>query len=369
MALEVAERRRIDDAVDALLRYNKSPFITDFLKSQPQPRISPARYEKDELRLLIKQVLSGEYRGRKKYQLRLDGLIDHLDRLQETGRQHLYLLHLAGGASPLLARLRDPAEARHILGVAEMPESGVSVWESRGKPTLAQVRHDCRGGEGTFQRLILKWVETREYWAAEESSATDSSTAEEQEEQRDAEGISDAPLAEEEPAASSQRVQVSVRHEERAVTFFVVNLVTGDCELRIQALRGHSRANRREQLDTYRRLVEDLLDTQLAGPLVLAPAIRRVLVAGEVPIVHCSAILPNGGRFIGGKGELPPVDLRTLEAGLTVRFDWPQPIGGIGRVELDGRLDEVFILRPLVPEQHQLLLDRVRSWRAEELAG
>lgn len=98
------------------------------------------------------------------------------------------------------------------------------------------------------------------------------------------------------------------------------------------------------------------------------PLYGRVLVTREVPIVRCSAILPDGGRFIGGKGELPPVDVRSLQAGVTIRFDWAQPSGGVGRVELDGRIDEVLILRPLLPEQYDRLLKQVRRWRKQGLA-
>src|SRR3954470_7258301 len=90
MALDATERKAVDDAVEALARYNKFPFVTDFLKQQAVPRISPTKYEKDELRILIKQVLLGEYQGKKKYVLKLPDLITHLDRLQETGRQHVY---------------------------------------------------------------------------------------------------------------------------------------------------------------------------------------------------------------------------------------------------------------------------------------
>lgn len=369
MPVDAIERKRIDEAVETLARYNKSPFVTDYLKQQPAPRISPAKYEKDELRTLIKSILLGEYRGKKKHVLELGGLINHLDNLQETGRQHVYLFRLLDDGLQLLARLQDPNETKLLIGGEdELYGDGLHVWETSGGPKLAHVRHDPPEGAAKPQRLVLKWVETREFWAPDRPTDVPPSTEVSEEEEISEEEEAE-PTAIHEIPADTQRVQVRTRHEERAVTFFVVNLNTGDCELKIQALHGQSRVARREQLTTYRSLLATLLGVELVGPDVLAPAIRRVLVTREVAIVRCSAILPDGGRFTGGKGELPPVDVRTLQAGVTIRFDWPQPSGGVGRVELDGRLDEILILRPLLLEQHQLLLDQVRRWRHEGLTA
>ena len=47
--------------METVARYNKEPFITDFVRQQPKPRILPNRYEKDVLCEIIEQVLLGEY--------------------------------------------------------------------------------------------------------------------------------------------------------------------------------------------------------------------------------------------------------------------------------------------------------------------
>lgn len=369
MVLDAIERKRINEAVDALARYNKSPFITDFLKAQPRPRISPGKYDKDELRTLIKQILLGEYRGKKKHVLRVDDLITYLDQLQKTGRQHVYLFRFPDAArDKLLARLRDLNEVKSLIGgEEELYNGGLFVWESKGGPKLALVRHESADGATESGSLVLKWIETREFWAPEgaldtlESGELNDEEETPEEQRRYVQGARESD--------ETRRIQVSVRHEERAANLFLVDLSNGECELRIQALHGQSRVARLEQLGTYRSLVEKLFEVELVGPIVLAPAIRRTLMTREVPIVHCSAILPDGGRFTGGRGELPPVDASKLQAGVTIRFDWPQPSGGIGRVELNGRLDEVFILRPLIPEAHRLLLEQVHRWREEGLAA
>lgn len=369
MTLTTTERKRVEEAVETLARYNKSPYITDFIKQQPKPRIAPHKYDKAELCALIKQVLLGEYQGRKKYVLKLEGLIAYLDALQETGRQHLYSFRLPEEErDKLLARLRSWEEVKALVGgEEELYSTGRMVWEARDRPELALVRYNRPAGATEPRSLLLKWVETRDFWEPQHATSTSEfeEGVEEEGEGQEEDELQESQEAQEE--RQSQIVRVRVRREERAITFFVIDLENGDCELRIQALRSRARIARQEQLATYRALVVDLFGFEPVGPTVLAPAIRRALVAREVDIVGCRAILPDGGLFIGGEGQLPPVDVQRLQAGVTIRFGWPHPGSGTGRVELDGRLDEMLILRPLLPEPYQLLLERVRRWRREGL--
>lgn len=361
MALTATERKRVEDAVETLSRYNKNPFISNFLKEQPKPKIPIAKYEKDELCDIIKQVLLGEYRGKKKYNLKLEDLIVYLDGLQETGRQHLYLFSLPEEErESLLARFRNANEVRTLLNCGnELYGKGRFIWETSEGPQLAQVCHD---GPGTTTQgsLILKWVETRVFWAPQQATRNQDSESLE-------ESMEDIEVPQTE-ADESQRIQVRIKREERATTFFVVDLENGNCQLRIQAIHGRARIARQSQVNTYRALIKTLLGFELVGPTVLAPAVRRALTTREVLIVNCSAILPDGGRFIGGRGELPPVDVGKLQAGVTIGFEWPQSGAGVSRIELEGRLDEILILRPLLPEQHGLVVERVRRWRREGLA-
>jgi len=362
MALTAIERKRVEDAVDTLARYNKNPFINNFLKEQPKPKIPVAKYDKDELCDIVKQVLLGEYRGKKKYKLNLEDLITYLDRLQETGRQHLYLFKLPEeDRESLLVRFRNETEVKTLLNCGDdIYGDGKLIWETSDGPQLAQVRY---GNSSTNQSAILalKWIETRAFWAPLQAP-TGSQGFESPDE-----------LTETNPVVQSeddesQRIQVRVKREERATSFFVIDLENGVCELRIQAIHGRARLARQSQVNTYRTLIKDLFGFELVGPTVLAPAVRRALTTREVNIVSCSAILPDGGRFIGGRGEFPPVDVRKLQAGVTIAFEWSQRGAGVSRIELDGRLDETLILRPLLPEQHRLVVERVRRWRREGLA-
>jgi hypothetical protein len=355
------ERKRVDDAVRTLARYNLDPFITNYLRKQPEPpkppkptkrakkgpkqeavqKIPISKYDKPEVCGIIREVLLGEYRA-KKYELQLDALVEHLDELQETGRQHVYLFRLPESKCQTL---RDPIARKELFAVDDaIYANGILEWEARKGPLLVRVWTDA-------QHLLFKWVETREYWIPE---GADEAVEEE--------------IEEEEEEDADKKTRTTVRREERAVSFFVIDLEGGNCELRIQAIRGQSKEVRLQQLGVYRALIATLLGCDVAGPVVLAPAIRHVLLTREVDIVHCSAILPNGGRFIGSKkGEVPPVDIRKLEAGVKITFTYKQPGGSVARVELDGRLDEILISRAMVPEQHRLLIERIQSWREEGL--
>ncbi len=88
----------------------------------------------------------------------------------------------------------------------------------------------------------------------------------------------------------------------------------------------------------------------------------------QIEIASCEAILPNGGRFTGRHDEFPPVDVRKLQAGITIQIEWVPKIGGISRIELDGRIDEIFIRRPFVAKEHVRLLTQIRKWRHDGLA-
>lgn len=381
MTLTLIEQTRVDQAVEALSRYNK-PFITDFVskkkragsalegEQQKALGIPQAKYDKSELCSLLGKILRGEYTGPKKYSLSLDELIRYLDKLQETGRQHLYLFKLPEDRrEELLRSLRTLDNVKALFGGdSGIYDKGITIWESRSLPRLARVRYDTPLGSSEAACLVAKWIETRVYFRpkvdplATTSAEMHGATLEEDldEEEND----------ESEPGKYEEKVHVSVPFEERAATFLIIRLTDGECELRIQAVRGRGRAARQNQLAMYVSMISDCLGCELVGPAVLAPAIRRALILRDIPIVRCEAILPDGAQYIGKrKGQVPAVDPTELQAGVIIRFDWAQPTFGGGRVELDGRLDEIGILRPLRPESHAALVETVRQWRQDGLGS
>jgi hypothetical protein len=384
MTVGIVEQSRIDETLKTFHRYIVDPFVTDFLReeakkvaaqratlevkpkgkkaqraSEPE-HIPITTYKKPQLFKVMRNVLLGKRLGERRYVLHLDALVAYVDRLQETGRQHIYLFQLQDAG--LLARLNDAEEVRKLFG-ADVYGDGKLVWDAKKGPELVRVWQ-----QGT--RLFLKWIETRQYWSKEDPNAA---TAGDDDEERWLDAIMEEEKAEEEEEQAielqegDKQVTTRFLREERATSYFVVDLGDGHCELRIQLIRGRARDARQKQFATYRTAAERLLGVTLVGPTVLAPAIRRALIERKIDIVHCWAILPGGGKFDGKKGEFPPVDIRKLQAGVQIKFDWDPPEGGKIRVELDGRLDEILTSKPLVPEEHRNLLTQIERWREEGL--
>jgi hypothetical protein len=332
------ERRRIEDAVVTLASYSFEPMV-DYVRNRSKPQIPISRFNKNQLRDAIRNVLMGELVRDQRYELNFDALIDYLDALQETGRQHLYLFRLPEAQrDALLAQLRDRTQLKALLKCdEEICNGGRRIYETAKGPELALVKYELAA---TTQYLLLKWIETRKKPA---DAGDEGETEEEAEEKQESA-----------PVAAGQR----------AATFFVINLENGECDLRIQDLETRALKTRTAEMARFRTIIEQRLGFALVGPLGLGPAIRSVLLTGEVDVLHLTADLYTGGRFVGGRKQFPPVDLRRLETGLKARFAWKQtqPDGTIGSVVLDARINEVLILKPLLPDHHRRLIETVRQW-------
>jgi hypothetical protein len=333
-------QRRIEDAVLTLDSYDR-PTMDRYVRTHPKSqRIPVGRFLKPELRDAIQKTLRGETVRDEQYVLSFDALIDYLDALQETGRQHLYIFRIPEGQREVLA---DPQKVKELLqGDEAIYTGGLRIFETaKGQPELALVKYEPAEAP---RYLILKWIETR---------GDPADGGDEQEEIEDAE--EQEATAPEEPLGR------------RAATFFVADLENGECELRIQDLQTRAMKVRNAEQIRFRGIVEQRLGFPLAGPLPLAPAIRSIILTREVDVLHLMADLPTGGRFIGKRNQFPPADLRRLEKGLRARFAWKQeePKGTDGSVVLDGRVNEVLILKPLLPEHHRRLVDTVWQWLDE----
>lgn len=152
---------------------------------------------------------AGEHRARRHLRIITSSRLPSV--FQETGRQHLYLLHLPEeGRDQLLARLRDLNEVKALLGGEEAiyQEGGRLVWETKKGPQLALVRHNRPDGATPPHSLLLKWIETRVFWTAQKPGGGTGAGK-----PREAED-----LAEEDEEEESQKVQIKERREERAAT-------------------------------------------------------------------------------------------------------------------------------------------------------
>lgn len=190
--------------------------------------------------------------------LRLDDLAAHLDGLKGNGRQVVFLWRLKAGEEAYLGELSRRHSDRSDL-----------VWEPDA-PVLAEIRHLGPTGDDA---LRFKWVASRRYFVAERPAGPNA------------------------PPVFEPRVQ-------RAVTFFRVDLRTGDCELRIQSLpfEGQELPSLRQELDRYRSEVEKLLDLNRYSPVLIEP-IASLWLRETYPglaITRWGVILPTGKPLYGG---------------------------------------------------------------------
>ncbi|HKS24425.1 MAG TPA: hypothetical protein VJZ76_16615 [Thermoanaerobaculia bacterium] len=173
--------------------------------------------------------MRGETVRDERYVLSFDALIDYLDALQETGRQHLYIFRIPDGQREVLA---DPQKVKELLkGDDAIYAGGLRIFETaKGQPELVLVKYEPAEAP---RYLILKWIETR----GEPADGDD-----EQEEIEDAE--------EQEATAPEERLDLQTRA---------------------------MKARNAEQI-RFRGIVEKRLGFPLAGPLPLAPAIRSIIL-------------------------------------------------------------------------------------------
>lgn len=319
-------RKMVDESVETLFSYTLKPFVHDFLARQPPPRI-PTYLNEGRMRDEVTAALLGTHQNSR---IRLEDLVAYLDRLQESGRLHVFLLSVPRDQ---IRRLSEAEEVKRRLagkGVADRYSQNHFIFHAREVPELSAVRHDPG-------RLVLKWVETRTWWKVRER---------------------DLDLE-----AGVQTVK-SDQKEERSVSFFCLDLESGDAEVKIQKLRYDALTTRRRAFEQYRGLAVELLGCDALEQILLAPAIRRALGEG-VLISKAEAVLPDGSIWKGKPGGSLPVPHDSLRAAISLEYRHEHKI----RVGLDARVDEVQIHTSCQPDSLQAVLSQVRQWHADAVAN
>lgn len=323
MTLSKPHRKQVAEAVDALFGYHLEPFVRDFVRRHPAadadapappPRIAASLSER-LLRQEIEAALNGEHPT---VRLELGELRTYLDELQESGHQHVYLFELPEPRCRDLDGF-DPDGFR---------AGSTAAWiaEAQDGPVPASVRFDP-GGE-----LVLGWVETRPYvqfMGFEVDPETGIQTAK------------------------------KVPREERAVSYFHLDLTSGEAELKIQKLQTGAVDARHQELVKYRALVTEVTGCEELFQLPLAPAIRRAMAERVSGLNRVTVVLPDGGRWTGGRSDRCPVDPSEVRAAVSLKYTLPATSV---RIELDGRLDEVQVPNPCTPEQLRSILCQIRDW-------
>jgi hypothetical protein len=101
-------------------------------------------------------------------------------------------------------------------------------------------------------------------------------------------------------------VPAAIRHSQRAVSFFRLDLENGDCELRIQSFphEGQGLPSRQEEVERYRAEAARFVDLGRFEPVLIEPVARRWLREPPLEVRRWTVVRPNGGSLEGHeKGE------------------------------------------------------------------
>jgi hypothetical protein len=222
------ERRRecVREALDILKHYNNVPFVDAFKK---------------------------KYGGmpREGVELRCEALLHYIDQLKMWGKQHVFLFSLRRGEEHYRHDLADPGYIQGKLRQLDLEgryEADICKWEAE-EPYLVDVRYE-KNRDNRVQWLVYKWVETRRFKVWEGDTLVDK--------------------------------------EERSVNFFIVDLLDGTAELRLQSLKARPGKKLHEEYDLYIAQLKRLLDIRLFSIFSLVPIMKRFLYKYILPITNWS---------------------------------------------------------------------------------
>lgn len=289
-----------------------------------------------------------------------DTAFDYLDERRENGEQHLFLFRLARDESARLAALRDPAPLIDALARVRPRPADDELGDRRAvrdtlyapapreallfetvveaeEPKLAAAY--WRGPHRS--ELFLKWVETRRWQRL---------------------------------VTVPQPVQQT--YQERAVSFFRVDLAEGRAELRLQRLHPSPERPLEDEVAALRGQLASLLGGAGGGvlgvgpflPVLVEPAMRRLLTSQIARVLSWQVDWIDSGRLGGGVDPALAQCLfrrhREFSA-LRLSAEWlfERP-GGKERkvpVQLDGRTNEICFPKRCTAAEMAVVLDHVRE--------
>lgn len=300
------EEKWLDEAVEVLGHYNTNPFTDTFLDKYNLSKTGNTRDKHKKIRDNIS--ISKEAPTFK-------NLADYLDELKMYGKQHVFLYALREEQREYLDRLRDSDHVRDRLsqfGLGGLFNNSQLVWEVP-ELQLAEVRHFFNAHEGL---LLFKWVGSRRY---------------------------DVRV----PAEPGQE-QVLQPKTERTVNFFIVNLIDGTAEIRIQSLPSRAHRSLREELERFKKEIVKFIDFKFFSPVPLASVIKRLLGNPVLPVTGWKIEYPARRRVAGGRDPsylfklgLPFKNFFSRE--ITVYWECEQEAHGRPRLffTLNGENDEI----------------------------
>lgn len=247
------------EALDELNHYIITPFTTKFMEDHNLP-ILPT---KKAMHKLIQSKVAGS-----KKPPHFEDLVEYVDELRPWGKQCVSLYALRYDEREYLKQLLDPDYIKERLGdkerlgenLEDRYNNNVCRWKSN-TPFLSEVRHnfDYDNKRGW---LSFKWIQTRKF---------------------------------------QKLVGVMLKtFEERSVNFFIIDLADGSAQLRIQTLPSMPLKKLDQELQTYTKEIEKLLEFHRFSPVSLQLVMREFLFKKVLPIARWS-VQTQRGNLIGAK--------------------------------------------------------------------
>lgn len=224
----IVEDERLEVVLELLKRRNKK-FASAFLENKGLPKTGTWG-------ALTERLKDGVRSG----QLTVEELCRVLDDAEDEARQHVYLFQCPDG---LREQLRSAANVRSLLRRNNMEHlyNDSRPVDKPTTPTLVSVRHNNR-------LLYMKWAETRKWWEK---------------------------VNEEVVELEGRRIVEYEQREERVVSILEIDLVSGETEVRIEAIK--RRLSPDKEFEATANVFKPFLDLAVLTELSLGAAIEHLI--------------------------------------------------------------------------------------------
>lgn len=244
----------LKEAIAELDHYITNPFTTDFMEKYGLP-VLPS---KKAMHALIRNKVT---RSRKPPNF--EDLVEYVDELKPWGKQCVSLYTLRYAEKEYLRQLLNPDYIKERLSKFNLEDrynNNICSWKS-DTPFLSEVSHNFDYDKNRGW-LSFKWIQTRLFKAFV------------------------GPML--------------VTFDERSVNFFIIDLEDGSAQLRIQSLPSRPLKKLDQELKTYKKEIEKLLDFDRFSPISLQPVMREFLLKKVLPITRWS-VNTRRGNLIGAR--------------------------------------------------------------------
>ncbi len=288
----------------------------------------------------------------------LERAFDYIDEISETGEQHIFLykikqecqgyLHELQNWNTIIERLNHKIDESQIERDRDEVEQGFYksskreclfflYTETAESPFLAAVyrRQEPRN------ILFFKWVETRRWSQKKETED------------------------------GNFEIKSMIG---RSGNFLCIDLDTGYTEIRIRKLNSNPEKSLNEILEIYRNLADEVIEFDYFIPLLIEPAIRRLLSTRRASVVQWKVNWIDVGNLGGG---VDPGFVRSIlkrfgnYTAVCLSADWlfKQPASDIRkiRVNLDGRTNHLELPNRCLPQEIDVILSDIRKAPASRL--